>query len=203
MHNIDDEEMMRLTIGEINPIAGKKIYKYLNVRMQDFIKKSPLLMLSSVDDEGFPTISPKGDKPGFVDVVDENKFLIPELRGNKLAFSLTNILKNNKVSLIFIVPGSNETLRVHGECRLLGGELLCKKMASKSHDALLVMEVTVVNAYFHCGKALLRSRTWQPDSWPEPIKVSFGKEIAENTGADDSFIKHVDTAVDERYLTDL
>ncbi|TEW54834.1 hypothetical protein E2R68_06575 [Psychromonas sp. RZ22] len=203
MHDIEDLEMMRKAIGEESPMARKKIYNHLNVRMQKFIEQSPLLMLSSVDELGFPTISPKGDKPGFVDVIDNKKLLIPERKGNKLAFSLTNILSNNKVSLIFIVPGSNETLRVAGECRLLGGELLCKKLASDSHDALLVMEVSIINAYFHCNKAFLRSQIWSASSWPEPIKISFGKEIAENTGADDSFIKQVDTAVEDRALTDL
>lgn len=203
MYNIDNDESMRQVIGKTNPMASKKIYQHLNERMQSFINKSPLLMLSSVDEIGFPTISPKGGKAGFVDVVNKNKLLIPELKGDKLAFSLSNILKHSKVSLIFIIPGSNETLRIQGKCRLLGGELLCKKLASNTHSALLVLEVSVTNAYFNCGKAFLRSQAWLPDSWPEPIKISFGKEIAENTGADSSFIKQVDAAVEERYLTDL
>lgn len=203
MHYIDTEEKMRSAIGELNPIASKKIYKELNPRMQNFIKKSPLLMLSSVDEMGFPTISPKGDRPGFVSISNKNTLLIPELRGNKLAFSLSNILKHNKVSLIFMLPGSNETLRIHGECRLLGGEIICKKLASHSHNALLVIELTVLSAYFHCGKAFLRSKIWQPNSWTDPIKISFGQEIAENTGADSSFIEHVDAAVESRYITDL
>ncbi|WP_022939765.1 MSMEG_1061 family FMN-dependent PPOX-type flavoprotein [Psychromonas hadalis] len=203
MFEIKTEQELREIIGSANPMASKKIYPFLNERMVNFIEKSPLLMLSTVDQFGFPTISPKGDKAGFVQIDKQGRLLIPELRGNKLAFSLTNILQHPQVALFFMVPGSLETLRIHGECRLLTGELLCKKLASHSHNALLVLEVTVKNAYFHCAKALLRSQLWQSATWPEPIKISFGKEIAENSGADDAFIEQVDKAVAGRYVTDL
>ncbi|GLS90015.1 phosphohydrolase [Psychromonas marina] len=203
MNEITTEAQLRKVIGVANPMTSKKIYNFLNARMLAFIEKSPLLMLSTVDQHGFPTISPKGDKPGFVKVDQKGRLLIPELRGNKLAFSLTNILQNQQVALYFMVPGSMETLRVHGECRLLSGELLCKKLASNSHNALLALEITVQDAYFHCAKALLRSQLWESATWPEPIKVSFGKEIAENSGADEQFIKQVDDAVASRYEKEL
>lgn len=203
MDVLNNVEKVRDVIGEPNPVASKKIYSYLNERMTNFIDKSPLMMLSSVDSDGFPTISPKGDAPGFVKVDDSKTLLIPELKGNKLAFSLENIVEHNKVALIFMVPGTVESLRVHGTCRLLQGEDICKVMASKSHQAILVMEVSVTSAYFHCGKAFLRSKTWQPDSWPEKLKVSFGQEIAENTGDNQAFIDSLDAGVKERYITDL
>jgi uncharacterized protein len=203
MINITTEEQLREVIGTPNPIANKKIYPFLNPRMLDFIEKSPLLMLSTVDQFGFPTISPKGDKAGFIKINKQGKLLIPELRGNKLAFSLNNILQRPQVALFLLVPGSLETLRIHGECKLVKGELICKKLASESHNALLVLEVTVKTAYFHCAKALLRSQLWESNTWPDPIKISFGKEIAENSGADQQFIKQVDEAVAGRYITDL
>ena len=184
MEILNSFEDVRNVIGEPNPVANKKIYYFLNDRMTNFISLSPMMMLSTLDSDGFPTISPKGDDAGFVRAVDKNTLLIPELRGNKLAFSLSNIVEQNKVALIFLVPGTNESLRVHGTCRLLTGDDICKSLASKSHQALLVMEVKVSNAYFHCGKAFLRSKTWQADSWREKIKISFGREIAENTGDD-------------------
>ena len=158
MIEINNEGQLRDIIGTPNPIASKKIYNFLNPRMLDFIGKSPLLMLSTVDELGFPTISPKGDKPGFVKIDKQGRLLIAELRGNKLAFSLTNILQRPQVALFLLVPGSMETLRIHGECKLVTGELICKKLASDSHNALLVLEVTVKNAYF----ALCKSATKKP-----------------------------------------
>lgn len=196
-------EEVREVVGEPNPVASKKIYSFLNDRMTNFVSLSPIMMFSTVDSDGFPTISPKGDEAGFVKVLDNNTLLIPELRGNKLAFSLSNIVQQNKVALIFLVPGTVESLRVHGTCRLLKGNEICKSLASKSHQALLVMEVKVTNAYFHCGKAFLRSKTWQPDSWSEKLKISFGQEIAGNLGESSEFIETLDAGVKERYVTDL
>jgi len=203
MDELKSSADVREVIGEPNPVASKKIYPFLNDRMTHFISSSPLMMLSTVDNEGFPTISPKGDEAGFVQVVDQTTLLIPELRGNKLAFSLANIVERNKVALIFLVPGTVESLRIHGTCRLLTGDDICQSLASKSHNALFVMEVKVSNAYFHCGKALLRSKTWQPDSWSEKIKISFGQEIANNTGENADYVKAFDAGVNERYITDL
>ena len=87
MIEVENEDQLLDIIGSPNPMASKKIYSFLNPRMINFIKKSPILMLSTVDELGFPTISPKGDKAGFVKVDNQGKILIPELRGNKLAFS--------------------------------------------------------------------------------------------------------------------
>jgi PPOX class probable FMN-dependent enzyme len=203
MKELSNIEDIREVVGEPNPVASKKIYSFLNDRMTNFISSSPIMMLSTVDSDGFPTISPKGDEAGFVRVLNTNTLLIPELRGNKLAFSLSNIVQQNKVALIFLVPGTVESLRVHGTCRLLKGDEICKSLASKPHQALLVMEVKVTNAYFHCGKAFLRSKTWQPDSWLETLKISFGQEIANNIGENSEFVETLDAGVNERYVTEL
>jgi PPOX class probable FMN-dependent enzyme len=203
MEELKSFKDVRKAVGEPNPVASKKIYDFLNDRMTHFISLSPLMMISTIDSQGFPTISPKGDAPGFVHVENNKTLLVPELRGNKLAFSLHNILEHNKVALIFLVPGTVESLRVHGTCRLIKGNDICKSLASKSHNALLVIEITVTNAYFHCGKAFLRSKTWQPDTWAEKVKISFGQEIAQNIDENSEFVENLDAGVQARYITDL
>lgn len=203
MKQLNTLDSLREVVGEPNPLASKKIYRSLNSRMQEFIQTSPLVMLSTVDEFGFPTISPKGDKPGFVQVQDERTLLMPELRGNKLAFSLSNIVTtNNKVGLIFMRPGTVETLRVHGSCKLLDGEI-CDQVSGTTHRALLVLEISVHNAYFHCGKALLRSKAWDASNYQAPMKISFGQEIGDNIEADSEFVQQTDVAVQGRYQTDL
>tara|TARA_Y100001956_G_scaffold82245_1_gene102387 strand:+ start:2768 stop:3379 length:612 start_codon:yes stop_codon:yes gene_type:complete len=203
MKELNTLESIRQIVGEPNPLASKKIYTTLNSRMQAFIQTSPLVMLSTVDDLGFPTVSPKGDRPGFVQVQDANTLLMPELRGNKLAFSLQNIVTtNNKVGLLFLRPGTTETLRVHGSCKLLDGNI-CDQVSGKTHRALLVLEISVQNAYFHCGKAFLRSKAWDSSTYLEPLRVSFGQEIAGNIEADAEFVQQTDEAVKQRYKTDL
>ncbi|MCE2570368.1 MSMEG_1061 family FMN-dependent PPOX-type flavoprotein [Motilimonas eburnea] len=196
-------DQVRDVLGEPNPLAAKKIYDKLNPRMQAFISTSPLVMLSTVDEMGFPTISPKGDEAGFVKVCDEYTLLLPELRGNNLAFSMQNILTtNNKVGLIFLRPGTMETLRVHGCCRLRNTEP-SDEVAGVTHRALMVLEIAVDSAYFHCGKAFLRSKIWDVNTYLAPMKISFGTEIAENTGKDAAFVEQADAGVKERYKTDL
>lgn len=207
MNEISSVKGIRELVGEPNPNASKKIYTSLNQRMQQFIATSPLVMLSTVDEFGFPTISPKGDKAGFVKIKDENTLLLPELRGNKLVYSLQNIVTtNDKVGLIFMRPGTIETLRVHGQCSLLEGDI-CDEVSGATHRALLVLSISVVNAYFHCGKAFLRSQAWDESSHLPPMKISFGKEISENNQSDtsmnDDFIAQTDEGVQGRYKTDL
>jgi len=203
MAELNSLEAIRAVLGEPRSTALKKIYTELNSRMKEFISRSPLVMMSTVDEEGWPTISPRGDAPGFVHSPDPATLLIPEYKGNKLAFSLQNLLVNNKVALLFTLPGVSEVLRVHGTCRILKDSELCQQLASNSQAALMVIEVSVVNAYFHCGKAMLRSQAWNSDAWPEPMKVSLGLEVAENSKQPKEFAADYDKGVNERYVTDL
>ena len=190
-------------LGEPNPDTYRKIQPRLNARMVEFIASAPLALLATVDSEGFPTISPKGDGPGFIQVRDTSRLLIPERKGNKLAFSLDNLLAQPRAGLLFMVPGTPETLRIQGQCRVLHDPELCRALASATQDALLVIEFTVSQCYFHCAKAFLRSRTWQPDSWGPRQRISFGQELF-GTGTDrEQIVKEVDEAVNGRYQTDL
>ena len=203
MSLVTEAKEIRQAIGEPREHALKKIYPSLNPRMLEFIARSPLMMLCTLDEEGWPTISPRGDAAGFVKSEGSQTLLIPEYKGNKLAFSLHNLLSNNKLSLLFTLPGVNEVLRVQGSGRILKDASLCERLASDTQPALLVIEVLVDKAYFHCGKAMLRSHAWQPEYWPEPMKVSLGGEVAENIEASEEFVKEYDKGVQGRYLTDI
>ena len=196
-------EHLREILGEPSPMASGKVYDHLNDRMVSFIRHSPLVMVATVDNDGFPSVSPKGDGPGFVEVEDARHLLIPERKGNKLAFSFQNILAGSKVGLLFMVPGMAEVLRVHGSPALVHDETLNQRLTSKSQKALLVTRLTVTNAYFHCGKALIRSDIWNPDTPKPPIKVSFGQEIAENQSLSEAEAAQIDEGVRKRYQTDI
>src|SRR5215469_7533826 len=117
-HSITTLEQLRAIIGEPRPMVQLKVLKVLDENTSDFIRRSPFLVLATADRAGNQDASPKGDYPGFVAVEDEHTLLIPERTGNKLIFGLQNILANPHVSLIFLVPGTNETLRVTGRAEL-------------------------------------------------------------------------------------
>jgi uncharacterized protein len=200
---ISSTEQLRQIIGAPNELVPLKIHRALNGRAREFIGKSPMLLLATVDEHDLPTVSPKGDLPGFVHVEDDGTLLIPERKGNKLVFSLSNILANPRIGLIFLLPGTCETLRVQGMAELNDDAALCALMSARGNPALLVMKVTVTECYFHCAKAFLRSRLWEPESWAEPMKISFGQEIAENAGMKAQEIGEFDLGVAQRYKTDL
>jgi PPOX class probable FMN-dependent enzyme len=205
MRRIRTLEELRDLLGEPSPYTAKKIHAGINRQAREFIGRSPLLFLSTVDPAGRPTVSPKGDRPGFVRVEGSTTLLIPERKGNRLLMTLQNLLENNRVGLLFAVPGVNETLRVHGSCSLVADYELCRGFAVKGRPALLVLRVEVSECFFHCGKAFIRSELWEPSSWPEGVAVSFGEEIAENLDPADgrAFAEEFDRFVQEKYRTDL
>lgn len=200
---IDSVARLRAIVGEPSAQVPYKIHDRLNAQAQEFIARSPMLFAATVDAHGQPTVSPKGDSAGFVRVVDERTLQMPERKGNKLVFSLQNLLGNPCVGLIFVVPGTGETLRVGGTASLLDDAGLCASFAERGKPALLVTQVRVRECYFHCAKAFLRGSLWRPDTWPEEMSISFGQEIAQRGGLAQGDIEAFDHAVHDRYQTDL
>ena len=203
MAQIRDVASLRALIGEPSAQVPHKIHRKLNQRARAFIARAPMLLLATADAGGQPTVSPKGDEPGFVHVPDERTLLLPERKGNKLIFSLQNLLANPRVGLIFLVPGTDETLRVSGTASLHNDPELCATFAARGRPALLAMRIAVSECYFHCAKAFLRSALWRPETWPERMQISFGAEIAESGGLAAGEIESFDQAVQGRYKTDL
>jgi PPOX class probable FMN-dependent enzyme len=169
---------LRKLLGSPHPLTESKIYSEINPTAKDFIETSPLVFVATSDADGQPTVSPKGDHAGFVKVIDQHTLLIPERPGNKLLHGLSNIIENGKIGLIFLAPGTEESLRVNGSCEIFHDEQQCQEFTANGKPALLVMKVTVEQCFFHCSKAFKRSKAWQPDTWPSQHKVSFGEQIA-------------------------
>lgn len=112
-------------------------------------------------------------------------------------------MTNDKVGLIFIVPNTTETLRISGTAKILNDPQLNTQLASATQQALLVIEVKVCQAYFHCAKSFLRASVWKQGSWQAPLKISLGAEIARNMGASKGFAEELDAGIHQRYQTDL
>ena len=203
MATIGSAARLRELIGAPREIVRFKIQPVLNDAAQSFIARSPMAFLATCGADGMPTVSPKGDQPGFARVADERTLLIPERKGNKLIFSLQNVLENPKIGLIFLVPGTCETLRVQGSAELSEDRALCEKLSARGSPALLAIKVRVDACYFHCAKAFLRAELWKPETWPSPVEVSFGEEIAQRGGLEGAQVAEFDAGVQARYRTDL
>ena len=147
-----------VTVSEVREIyprpegaAVQKRWRKLDRFMRAFIKRSPFLCLGTANSAGKADVSPRGDPPGFVQILDDETLLIPDRPGNNHLDSIENIIANPNVGLIFFVPGSEETLRVNGRARVLNGK------APKAGIGVSIGEV-----FLHCPKALKRSRLWDP-----------------------------------------
>jgi len=163
-HTIGDIATLRARYGEIHTLALKKVLPALDEHCVAFIKISPFLILGSAAGDGRGDVSPKGDAPGFVKVLDRKRLAIPDRRGNNRADSLSNILENSNVALIFMVPGMNETLRVNGRAEISVEPALLEEMAVNAKPPNCALIIDVEEAFMHCPKALIRSKLWAPDS---------------------------------------
>lgn len=178
MSTITSLEALRNIVGKPHEMTANKLHTQLTEQARQFIARAPLLFIATSNKDGIPTVSPKGDPAGFVSVENDGSLLLPERPGNKLLLSFENLLSNPGIGLIFVIPGMEETLRVTGQAELIHDEALNQRFSVNNKPAILVTKVTVQQCFFHCAKAFKRSKSWQPEYWPEPFKVSFGEELA-------------------------
>ena len=203
METIETEEALRKVIGDEIPGLAKKNEAALNEFAIDFIARAPFLVLSTADDQGRIDASPKGDAPGFVAVEDAHTLLIPDRLGNRLAYGHRNILANPHVGVLFMIPGTTETLRVNGSASLTAEPALLERLAARGRPAVLVIRVEVEEVFFHCSKAFLRSKLWQPNVWGERHKVSFGNMYAKRNNAPEETAAAIDEAIARDYRENL
>jgi len=142
--------------------ARLKTLRKLDRHCRRFIELSPLLCLGTSGDGGLD-VSPRGDRPGFVRILDESTLAIPDWPGNNRLDSMTNILANPGVGLLFLIPGVDETLRVNGAAAVTTDPGLLAHWEVNGKRPKSALLITVREAFLHCGKALIRSRLWQPD----------------------------------------
>ncbi|PZN97434.1 MAG: pyridoxamine 5'-phosphate oxidase [Hyphomicrobiales bacterium] len=199
---IDDPADLRAHMGAVNPLAERKVLDRLDVFCRDFIALSPFLVLATADGQGRADASPRGDAPGFVQVLDERTLLIPDRRGNNRVDSFGNILAAPGVGLIFMVPGIAETLRVNGRARLTRDHALLEPATVQERTPTLGLIVDIDEAFFHCGKALIRSKLW--DSSVQVERGSFptlGRIMSEQTKA--VSVAEAEANLEEAYRTRL
>jgi uncharacterized protein len=202
-HRIETVEQLQVLLGEPNSMTPKKLLSALDEAASDFIRRSPFLVLATADAQGNGDASPKGDGPGFVAIEDSHTLLIPERKGNRLMFSLRNILANPHVGMIFLVPGTDETFRVNGIAELSNDPDLLTRLSARGAPALLAIRVTVRECFFHCAKAFLRSQLWKTETWPQRQQISFGKLLSAKIGGNEELARQVDQAIEQDYKNNL
>jgi PPOX class probable FMN-dependent enzyme len=161
LHSITTIEELESIYGPPNERSVWKEIDHLNEDYQAFVRASPFIVLASVGPHG-TDCSPKGDLPGFVAILDEKTLAIPDRPGNNRTDNLRNIVVDPRVSLLFMVPGVGETLRVNGRAEISIDPRLLARFEVQTKKPRSVIVVRIEAAYFHCSKALVRSALWDP-----------------------------------------
>ena len=154
-------EQLAELYGERMPTSVRKEIDHINPHYRMLIEAAPFVAIATGCEEGFDC-SPKGDAPGFVRVVDEKTLMIPDRPGNNRIDGFRNILRNPNIGLLFLIPGVGETMRVNGTAKLSVDPVLRESFAVNGKPARSVLIVHVISAYFHCTKAIMRSKLWDP-----------------------------------------
>jgi PPOX class probable FMN-dependent enzyme len=165
---ITDCAEVQALLGPPIPNQVKKVIDHIDGHCGAWIARTPFIVLSSIGATGAMDVSPKGDQPGFVRVLDEHTLAIPERPGNHRGDTLRNVLENPSVGIVFIVPKRREVVRVNGMASLAKDPDLLGQMAVDGKLPNLAIVVRVGEAFFHCGKSIIRSGLWEPERW-EPV----------------------------------
>jgi PPOX class probable FMN-dependent enzyme len=190
-------------LGAPPDFVRAKIGDRVDASAAAFIAQSPLVFVGTVDRDGGVDVSPKGDAPGFVHVAGPGSLLIPERKGNNLAFGPHNILATGRIGLLFVVPGQRETLRINGTASLNNDPALLEQLSARGKPSLLCTEVGVEECFFHCGKAMIRSRVWDSDSWNVDGDSLMVAHVVEALGGDHTLAPIVRAQVEQNYIDDL
>jgi len=169
---------LRAIVGHPNSYAANKVGARLSAVQQDWLAHSPLGFVATTDMRGRVDVSPKGDPPGFVHVIDDATIAIPERPGNKRVDGYLNVLQRPYVGTLFLIPGRGDTLRINGTARILSDADYFDAMTVQGKRPILALEIDVEEVFFHCAKAFLRSDAWKPDSW-DPTALPSVAQIAQ------------------------
>lgn len=161
---ISDEQQLREVLGggPTEQVAAK-IADHLNDLTRQFIDASPFLCVATASSDGGLDVSPRGDPAGFVRVLDERTLLLPDRPGNRIADTLTNLLVDSRIALLFLIPGVGDTFRVNGRAQITDDRELLAASAVDGRVPKLGILITIEEAYTQCPKALIRSELWNPE----------------------------------------
>lgn len=178
--------MLREVIGTPTELVLTKIADRLNALTRQFVEHSPFVCVATARPDGGLDVSPRGDPPGFVRILDERTLLLPDRPGNRIADTLTNLLEDPRIALLFLIPGIGDTFRVNGRARIVDDAELLAPSAVDGKVPRLGLLVSIEEAYTQCSKALIRSDLWNPEHHVDRSELPSSGEILRSV-RDDEF----------------
>ena len=208
---VPGESALRDIFGRPGDLAKRKDIGHLDKHCRRFIELSPFLCIGTADKNGKADVSPRGDPPGFVQVLDDKTLIIPDRPGNNRLDTMSNILENPAVGLLFFIPGFDDTLRINGKATITADPAILERATVDRKQPKVAIRVAVEEAFFHCAKAFRRSRLWQPDAQvdraivPSLARIIMEQvaEVRQKCGPNDAEVEAADVALEEDYRTEL
>jgi hypothetical protein len=148
-----------------------KATPYLTPLLRQFVMASPYFLLATSNVDGSCDVTPRGDPPGSLLILDDRTIAIPDRLGNRRIDSMRNILANPHVGLLFLIPGTDETLRINGHATITRDPQLLARLAMQGREPKVAIVVDIDEAFVHCARSILRSKLWEPSSWPDPDTI--------------------------------
>ena len=180
---VNTVDQLREIVGHPNTYVANKVSDRLSPIQQDWLRHSPLGFVATTDAQGRVDVSPKGDPPGFVRIIDATTIAIPERPGNKRVDGYLNLMERPHVGTLFLIPGRGDSLRINGTARILADADYFDAMTVQGKRPILALEIDVEEVFFHCAKAFLRSDAWNPESW-NPTALPSVAQIAQAIRSD-------------------
>ena len=168
---VTDTAALKAMYGEVQQLSIDKVTSELTPLMIEFLSASPMYFLATANKQGICDVSPRGDPAGSVVVSDATTLVLPDRRGNKRVDSIGNLVSNNRVGLVFLVPGIDDTLRINGRVTLSRHQPLLDTLTMQGKAPNLALIVDIDEAYMHCPRAFKRSGLWNSETWPAPGSV--------------------------------
>jgi PPOX class probable FMN-dependent enzyme len=197
---LNSEEEIRDLVGYPSELVKNKVIDHIDKHCRDFIALSPLLFVSTSNEQGFCDVSPRGDAPGSVIVLDDKHLVIPERPGNRRIDTLTNILSNPRIGMLFVIPGLEETLRINGLAYVIKDEEILQQMNVNDKKPLLGIGVSVEECFIHCAKAFKRSGLWNSDLWLQRDALpSIPTILSDHVNSTDYSVEVVTKSLQESY----
>jgi PPOX class probable FMN-dependent enzyme len=199
MHFITSRDELRRVYKPASENSLRKELKALDGHCVSFVARSPFVLIGTSDGSGHADVTPKGDRPGFVAVLDNRTIAIPDRPGNNRLDTLENLLAEPSIGLLFLIPGMDETLRINGKAKITADDALRARFEvdGKLPQAVIVVEVEA--AYMHCAKAFMRSQLWHPETWPDRTSLpTLGRILKDQLTLDQS-AEAMDSWLDDAY----